>query len=1042
MFSDNRKRQFYCLAPLTVLAILGGLGQPQAHATGSSSVVISQVYGGGGNSGATYTNDYVELFNRSSSPVDVTGWTVQYASAAGSSWQKTALSGTIAPGHYYLVQESQGAAGTTPLPTPQAVGTIPMSATSGKIALVSDSTTIVSGVTCPVGGADVVDFVGFGGTSCSETAPTAGLSNTTAALRALNGCTDTDNNSSDFAVTGPIPRNSATAANICSASTTPTVTTTTPASGASSVAVNANITVFFSQPVNVSGAWFTIMGASSGAHTASVSGGPTMYTLNPDADFTPGESVTVKIVGAQVTAQTGGAAMASDYTTSFTTQAVTTVTHIHDIQGAAHISPLNNTQVTNVQGIVTAVDSNGFYMQDMAPDANDATSEGIFVFTSSAPGQTVGNLVAVSGRISEFRPGNAATNLTTTEIGSPTVSTISSSNPLPTPIVIGLGGRVPPTTIIEDDASNVETNGVFDIANDGIDFYESLEGMRVQVNDPVASGPTNSFGEVSVLPDNGVNASVRTPRGGIIIRPTDFNPERIILGSALTSVPSVNVGDHFSGPAIGVLSYNFGNFMLEVTSPLTGVSGGLTREITDAPSLGQLTAATFNFENLAPSDPQSKFDRLASLIVNNLRAPDVISAEEIQDNTGATDNGVVDASTTVGKLVAAIQEAGGPTYQYRSIDPVNDQDGGQPGGNIRVGFLYRTDRGLSFIERPGAGSLMPNAVIGSGAATQLQYSPGRIDPTNSAFNSSRKPLAGEFVYNGRKLFVIVNHFNSKGGDEPLYGPNQPPARISETQRHQQAQIVNSFVANLLTADPKANVIVLGDLNDFEFSDTLTILTSGGVLADLVNTLPQPERYTYVFEGNSQVLDHILVSPNLVNTAAPVYDIVHVNSEFADQASDHEPSLVRLGVPTAGVVIGNGAFASAAGAAPGSPTASGSARFSVTAQYASGAAQPSGKVQLNLASANLNFQSTSVQSLITTGATALIQGVGTVNGVSGYQFSATVTDAQATGGGGGSDKIRVRITGFGVIVYDNQSGAAVSAAPTQPISSGSIMVSGN
>ena len=101
---------------------------------------------------------------------------------------------------------------------------------------------------------------------------------------------------------------------------------------------------------------------------------------------------------------------------------------------------------------------------------------------------------------------------------------------------------------------------------------------------------------------------------------------------------------------------------------------------------------------------------------------------------------------------------------------MNDQDGGAPGGNIRQGFLFRTDRGLSFIDRPGAGSTTANAVVGSGAGTQLQYSPGRIDPTNAAFNDSRKPLAAEFTFNGRHLFVIANHFNSKGGDQPLVRP--------------------------------------------------------------------------------------------------------------------------------------------------------------------------------------------------------------------------------------------------------------------------------
>jgi uncharacterized protein len=119
---------------------------------------------------------------------------------------------------------------------------------------------------------------------------------------------------------------------------------------------------------------------------------------------------------------------------------------------------------------------------------------------------------------------------------------------------------------------------------------------------------------------------------------------------------------------------------------------------------------------------------------------------------------------------------------------------------------------------------------------------------------------------GRKGFVIANHFSSKGGDEPLFGRFQPPARPTEVARHAQAQVVNDFVDELLAADPRANVIVLGDINDFEFSETVDIL-EGGVLTTLMDTLPKPERYSYVFEGNSQVLHQILVSDNLLDASA-------------------------------------------------------------------------------------------------------------------------------------------------------------------------------
>jgi predicted extracellular nuclease len=247
------------------------------------------------------------------------------------------------------------------------------------------------------------------------------------------------------------------------------------------------------------------------------------------------------------------------------------------------------------------------------------------------------------------------------------------------------------------------------------------------------------------------------------------------------------------------------------------------------------------------------------------------------------------------KLIAAVSAAGGPSYSYRQIDPQNDADGGEPGANIRQVFLFRTDRGLAFTDRSGATATTANAVVNTGGVPTLKYSPGRIDPANTAFNASRKPLAGEFTFNGRTVFVIANHFNSKGGDQPLLGHFQPPAHPSETQRHNQATVVKNFTDQILAVDATAAVIVLGDLNDFDYSQTADILTAGGSLVDLPRTLPAAERYTYVYEGNSQVLDHILLSPGLAAKAYS-YDVVHLNAEFANQLSDHDPQVARIPLP--------------------------------------------------------------------------------------------------------------------------------------------------
>jgi predicted extracellular nuclease len=350
------------------------------------------------------------------------------------------------------------------------------------------------------------------------------------------------------------------------------------------------------------------------------------------------------------------------------------------------------------------------------------------------------------------------------------------------------------------------------------------------------------------------------------------------------------VGDTLGDSALGVVDYSFGNFKLLVTVSPTVTSGGLAREVTRAAQSNELATATFNVENLDPGDPQDKFDRLAAAIVTNLAAPDLVALEEVQDNTGPTDDGVVAADVTLGKLTAAIQAAGGPAYQWRQIDPVNDADGGEPGGNIRVVLLFRTDRDLSFVDRPGGTATSDTEILVQDRKPYLSFSPGRVAPTDPAWTNSRKPLAGELRWRGKTLFVVANHFNSKGGDQPLYGRFQPPARPSETQRHAQAGLVHDFVQRIVQVDPAARVVVLGDLNDFDYSVTTDILTGGGLLTDLPRTLPLPQRYTYVFEGNSQVLDHILLTPAVTRFD---YDVVHVNSEFADQASDHEPQVTRL-----------------------------------------------------------------------------------------------------------------------------------------------------
>jgi predicted extracellular nuclease len=708
----------------------------------------------------------------------------------------------------------------------------------------------------------------------------------------------------------------------------PSVSSTSPANNATGVATNANVTVNFSEPVTVAPGWHTISCPVSGVHTATQSGGPVSYTLDPNADFAVGETCTVVIDATKVTDNDSDDPpdnMEANRSFAFTTTPL--ASEIGEVQGAAHISPLVGRTVT-VEGVVTArrtAGGRGYWIQDPTPDASLATSNGVFVFTNAAPARVVGDLIRVVGTVSEFRAGNDPDNLTITQLASSNanVSLVSSGHTPPAPTVVGFGGRRAPTENIDDDnAGNVETGGVFDPVRDAIDFYESLEGMLLQVNNGSVVGPTRSFGEITLLPDRGAWATGRrTPRGGILLGGYfDPNPERIIVDDEILrdlappprpgkAMPDMTVGDRLTSAVVGPLDYSFSNYKIQATTPPTFLPGGLVRETTATPSRRQVVVGTFNVENLAGTDPQAKYDHLASLIVNNLRAPDILGIEEVQDNdgtAGGTASPVVDASVSWGRLVTAIQTAGGPLYQYRQIDPVDDQDGGAPGGNIRVGFLFRTDRGVSFVDRPGGSPTTETTVVGTHNRPQLSASPGRIGTQSPAFAETRKSLAGEFCVRpktvaggcprGNTVFVIVNHFSSKNDDQPLFGPNQPPTRFTEGPRHGQAQVVNNFADAILAKDKKAKIVVLGDINDFEFSETTSIL-EGGVLTSLIKTLPRSERYSYVFEGNSQTLDQILLSDRglLRGSHRPVYDVVHLNSEFPDavQASDHEPSVVRL-----------------------------------------------------------------------------------------------------------------------------------------------------
>ena len=810
-----RRAAAAALVPLLGTVGLSATAAP-AHAVDvASPVVISEVYGGGGNTGATYTNDFIELYNSGTTSVDLSTWSVQYASATGPSgtppkYAVTNLVGSVAPKTFYLVQEAKGTGGSTALPTPDATGTIALSGTAGKVALVKNQTALTCSSGCS-GLPEVVDFVGFGNTAneFAGTGPAAAPGNATSVQRTPSAATNTGDNKADFTVADPTPK-------------APPATVTPPA--------------------------------------------------NPCA------------------------------TTPLPPECVAGATTIQDVQGPGFLSPLKGQTVAKVAGVVTAVrtsGSRGFWMQQSSPDATrTASSSGIFVFTSTAPTVQVGDAVLVSGSVTDYYPlaqGETVTttaNLSTTEITTVTaVTVVSSGNPLPPALVITASTVPSLYAPVPTDGRTIESISPVDPSRSTLEFWEAHEGMLVTVNDVRVVGPGQpQYGEIYVTtkPDE-----LRTPRGGTYLKSYVETPTgRLLISPVNGVVPPANVGDVLQGATTGPVDWSsFGGYDIVATTLGARQDNGLTPTVATKQAADQLAVGTYNVENLAPGDAATKYARLGAGVVDNLRSPDVIAVEEIQDNSGATDDGVVAADQTLTRLTGAITAAGGPAYRWAAINPVNDQDGGQPGGNIRSVFLYNPERVTLAPGAPG-GSLDPVAVTRAADGTaSLSLNPGRVDPTNSAWTSSRKPLAGEFFFQGRTVIVVANHFNSKGGDQTADGRFQPPNRSSEVQRTQQAAVLNGFVKDVLAADPDANIVLAGDFNDYQFAAPILRLTdNGATLTDLILTLPENERYTYVYNGVSQVLDHIFLSKAVTDYQ---YEVVHLNAEFAGQASDHDPQVVRI-----------------------------------------------------------------------------------------------------------------------------------------------------
>jgi VCBS repeat-containing protein len=660
--------------------------------------------------------------------------------------------------------------------------------------------------------------------------------------------------------------------------TAPLLASTSPVDGANAVAQGANLTLNFNELVTLGTGTITITDGAgdvrvidvADASQVSVSG--QSLVINPAADLHAGTAYHVSVDAGAVldksgNAWTGTGANPLDFRT------IAELTHTYEIQGAGHTSEYVG-QLVNTRGVVTAIDttgSKGFYIQDMQGDGNDATSDAVFVFSSSGSTQVhVGDLVQIQGTVDEYA-GSDPNNLSITEVTNLQELTIISSGNTVASTVIGSGGRLAPTEVIDSDHF-----GTFNPEHDAIDFYESLEGMLVTAKDAYVVDGTYQ-NATWVVTDNGANATGMNDRGGLTHSAGDINPERIEIyadsGVAAGTTGTFETGDML-GDVTGVVSYFGGNYELIPTGPVSAQSRiEIVREVTTLEGdAAHLTIGAYNVHNLDPSD--TTFGQLGADIVSHLGSPDILGLEEVQDSNG-TGSGVLSADVTVNLLLDAIVAAGGPRYAWVTVDPAAENaNGGETNGNIRNVILYDPSR-VDYVD--GSAKLIED------------NSPANGD----SFRNSRKPLAADFTFHGEELtFVSIHNYSRLGSDE-LFGVNQPAVISGDARRNDQTAAVRDYVHELELARPGANVVVAGDFNGYHFETSLTQLEANGDLVNLAWKLDATDRYTSTFEGNDEQIDNLLVSANLAGAAE--FDNVHLNTNlpFDSGASDHDAVLARL-----------------------------------------------------------------------------------------------------------------------------------------------------
>jgi predicted extracellular nuclease len=839
----------------------------------SPDVVISQVYGGGGNSGAPYTHDFVELFNRGTATVSLNGMSVQYASATGtgnfSANPVVLLSGTVAPGQRYLVQQFGGTTGA-PLPTPDATGTASMSGTAGKVALV-DSTT---GLACNGGSAPcdagqlalIRDLVGYGGANFFEGAPAPALSNTTAGLRASGGCTDTDNNAADFTAETPSPRNSASTLTPCGTEPVdnPPVVTC-PATLIAPPGEGATAPVSATDDIDGIGAISITSAPVTGITLADIDLAAGSAVLTVAASTTPGSySVVIEFATDAATPQTSTCAVA------VTVQDPSAITPIHDVQGVGASSPMAG-QIVTLDGIVTSLfQSNdvpdGFFLQeeDADADADPATSEGLFVFCRNfCVGVAVGDRVQATGPVAEFFD---MTQVSANAAGR--IQLLSSGNVLPTaaPLELPASGSTRAADTFEDIEGMIVTSSARLVVSE---YFELARYGQLVLT---AGARPYQFTHANA-PDAGDYQEFLT----------DLNKSRIILddnnNTQNDAVVAPQSNEPYPWPQDGLSLTNRvrgGDYIDDLTGVLHWSFAG--QSDTDAWRIRPIDGVDYTFEsaNPAPASPEDVGGRLTVTSYN------VLNYFATIDETSSSSSGPCGPSGTMDcrgadsevervrqltKIVAGLAEIDADVAGLIEIQ--NDQGAA----------TKQIVDALNEATAPGTYAAIDTGFIGTDAIkVALIYQPGSVTPVGAyeVFDSqddarfddtkNRPVLIQTFEENatGARFTIAVNHLKSKGSvctdvGDPDLGDGQGNCNLTRTKA---AQALADFLATDPTGSGDPDFLVVGDLNSYAMEDPITALEAAGY-TDLHEQFEGPGAYSYVFDGQLGYLDTALANSHLL-----------------------------------------------------------------------------------------------------------------------------------------------------------------------------------